>query len=93
MKKLITILMMFALAVGLSAKSKKTIIKKVKREVLSSQAVTISSIVVLSPDAAEILSGMNADDLITAVSEDANIWGEENPKSVILAGEYSFLQA
>ena len=55
MKKLITILMMFALAAGLSAKSKKTIIKKVKREVLSSQAVTISSIVVLSPDAAEML--------------------------------------
>ncbi len=87
MKKLITILMMFALAAGLSAKSKKTIIKKIKREVISTKVETISSIVVLSPDAAEILTGMNADDLITAVSEDSNVWGEENPKSVILAGE------
>ena len=86
-RKIFTVLIMLSLAAGLCAKSKKTIIKKIKREVTSTQVLSVSSIVVLSPDAAEILSGMNADDLITAVSEDANIWGEENTKAVILAGE------
>jgi iron complex transport system substrate-binding protein len=86
MKKLITILMMFALAAGLSAKS-KTIIKKIKRDVLNTEAKNISSIVVLSQAAAEILSEMNAADLITAVSENANIFGEESSKAVILDGE------
>ncbi len=87
MKKLITILMMFALAAGLSAKSKKTIIKKIKRDVVNTEVKTISSIVVLSKAAAEILSEMNATDLVTAVSESANIFGEEASKSVILDGE------
>lgn len=86
-KKIITVLILLSLAAGLCAKSKKTIIKKIKREVISTKVETISSIVVLSPDAAEILTGMNADDLITAISEDSNVWGEENAKSVILDGE------
>ena len=85
-RKLITILIMFTLAATLSAKT-KTIIKKIKRDVINSQVKTISSIVVLSQAAAEILSDLNAVDLITAVSENANIFGEEAAKSVILANE------
>ena len=72
-RKLITILIMFTLAATLSAKT-KTIIKKIKRDVINSQVKTISSIVVLSQAAAEILSDLNAVDLITAVSENANIF-------------------
>ncbi|MBO4532870.1 MAG: ABC transporter substrate-binding protein [Treponema sp.] len=85
-RKLITILIMLALTASVSAKS-KTIIKKIKREVINTNVKTISSIVVLSKSAAEILSEMNAVDLITAVSESANIFGEEAAKSVILDGE------
>lgn len=85
-KKFIAILMMFALAAGLSAKS-KTIIKKIKRQVISTEVKDISSIVVLSKAAAEILLEMNAQDLITAVSESADVFTEDEGKAIILDGE------
>ena len=69
LKKTTVVFLMLALAMSLSAKSKKTITKKVKKSAKTVEQSYPKSIVTLSPAAAEILYAIGAGDQISAVSE------------------------
>lgn len=85
-KKSLVILLFITLAAGLSAKSKKTFIKKIKKgapEVTQKAPQYAQRIVTLSPAAAEILYAIGAGDQIAAVSEFTDYPPEAAEKPVV----------
>lgn len=84
-KKISIVLLMLTLAMSLSAKAKKTVTKKVKKNVkVTEQTVQYpKSIVTLSPSAAEILYAIGAGDQIVAVSEFTDYPPEAAEKPVV----------
>ena len=74
-RKASLVILMLALSMSLSAKSKKTITKKVKKNAKGTAEKVVAApqypkaIVTLSPSAAEILYAIGAQDQIVAVSE------------------------
>ena len=84
-KKTGIILLMLALAMSLSAKSKKTITKKVKKNAKKTEQTVQypKSIVTLSPAAAEILYAIGAGDQIAAVSAFTDYPPEAAEKPVV----------
>ena len=84
-KKISIVLLMLTLAMSLSAKAKKTVTKKVKKNVkVTEQTVQYpKSIVTLSPSAAEILYAIGAGDQIVAVSEFTDYPPEAAAKPVV----------
>ncbi|MBP5603434.1 MAG: cobalamin-binding protein [Treponema sp.] len=86
LKKSLTVLIFVALAAGLSAKSKKTVTKKIKKNVTVAEKNAPEypkSIVTLSPAAAEILYAIGAGDQISAVSEFTDYPPEAAAKPVV----------
>lgn len=85
MKKLSIVLLMLTLAMSLSAKAKKTITKKVKKNpnATEQKAQYSKAIVTLSPSAAEILYAIGAGDQIVAVSEFTDYPPEAAEKPVV----------
>lgn len=97
-RKTSIVILMLTLAMSLSAKSKKTIIKKIKKNVqLVEQVQLPSSIVVLSSETADILNSIGAGDQIAAVLEiDEETFDPEeflsyNPDLVFLTDDHNFL--
>ena len=85
-KKSLVILLFITLAAGLSAKSKKTFTKKIKKgapEVTQKAPQYAQRIVTLSPAAAEILYAIGAGDQIAAVSEFTDYPPEAAEKPVV----------
>ena len=84
-KKISVVLLMLTLAMSLSAKAKKTITKKVKKNpnATEQKAQYSKAIVTLSPSAAEILYAIGAGDQIVAVSEFTDYPPEAAAKPVI----------
>ena len=84
-KKTGIILLMLALAMSLSAKSKKTITKKIKKNAntVEKTAEYPKSIVTLSPAAAEILYAIGAGDQIAAVSQFTDYPPEAAEKPIV----------
>ena len=84
-KKTGIVLLMLALAMSLSAKSKKTITKKVKKNAKKTEQTVQypKSIVTLSPAAAEILYAIGAGDQIAAVSAFTDYPPEAAEKPVV----------
>ncbi len=84
-KKTAVVLLMFALAMSLSAKSKKTVTKKVKKNAKTTEQTVQypQKIVTLSPSAAEILYAIGAGDQIAAVSEYTDYPPEATQKPVV----------
>ena len=84
-KKLSIVLLMLALATSLSAKSKKTVTKKIKKNAKATEQTVQypKSIVTLSPSAAEILYAIGAGDQIAAVSEFTDYPPEAAEKPVV----------
>ena len=84
-KKLSVVLLMLALSMSLSAKSKKTITKKIKKGAKATEQTVQypKSIVTLSPAAAEILYAIGAGDQIAAVSEFTDYPPEAASKPVV----------
>ena len=82
-KKTGIILLMLALAMSLSAKSKKTITKKIKKSAKTVEVTYPKSIVTLSPAAAEILYAIGAGDQIAAVSQFTDYPPEAADKPVV----------
>ena len=84
-KKTGLVLLMLALAMSLSAKSKKTITKKIKKNVTTTEKTSEypKAIVTLSPAAAEILYAIGAGDQIVAVSEFTDYPAEAAHKPVV----------
>ena len=85
MKKLSIVLLMLALSMSLSAKSKKTITKKIKKGAKATEQTVQypKAIVTLSPSAAEILFAIGAGDQIAAVSEFTDYPAEAASKPVV----------
>ena len=83
MKKSITIFLMLLLSFSLSAKAKKTIVKKIKRTPRTEESLVSKSIVALSPSATEILYAIGAEDQIAAVSEFSDYPPEAAEKPVV----------
>ena len=82
-KKSLVVFLMLALAMSLSAKSKKTITKKIKKSAKTVEQSYPKSIVTLSPSAAEILYAIGAGDQIAAVSEYTDYPPEAADKPVV----------
>ena len=82
-KKTGIVLLMLALAMSLSAKSKKTITKKIKKSAKTVEVTYPKSIVTLSPAAAEILYAIGAGDQIAAVSQFTDYPPEAAEKPVV----------
>ena len=82
-KKTGIILLMLALAMSLSAKSKKTITKKIKKSAKTVEVTYPKSIVTLSPAAAEILYAIGAGDQIAAVSQFTDYPPEAADKPIV----------
>ena len=82
-KKTGIILLMLALAMSLSAKSKKTITKKIKKSAKTVEVSYPKSIVTLSPAAAEILYAIGAGDQIAAVSQFTDYPPEAAEKPIV----------
>ena len=82
-KKTGIILLMLALAMSLSAKSKKTITKKIKKSAKTVEVTYPKSIVTLSPAAAEILYAIGAGDQIAAVSQFTDYPPEAAEKPIV----------
>ena len=84
-KKTGIVLLMLALAMSLSAKSKKTITKKIKKNAntVEKTAEYPKSIVTLSPAAAEILYAIGAGDQIAAVSQFTDYPPEAADKPIV----------
>ena len=84
-KKLSVVLLMLTLSMSLSAKSKKTITKKIKKGAKATEQTVQypKSIVTLSPAAAEILYAIGAGDQIAAVSEFTDYPPEAASKPVV----------
>ena len=85
-KKSLVILLFITLATGLSAKSKKTVTKKIKKgapSVTQPAPQYAQRIVTLSPAAAEILYAIGAGDQIAAVSEFTDYPPEAAQKPVV----------
>ncbi|MBO4640299.1 MAG: ABC transporter substrate-binding protein [Treponema sp.] len=84
-KKTGIVLLMLALAMSLSAKSKKTITKKIKKnaKAVEKTAEYPKSIVTLSPAAAEILYAIGAGDQIAAVSQFTDYPPEAADKPIV----------
>ena len=84
-KKISVVLLMLTLAMSLSAKAKKTITKKVKKNpnATEQKAQYSKAIVTLSPSAAEILYAIGAGDQIVAVSEFTDYPPEAAEKPVV----------
>ena len=74
---------MLALAMSLSAKSKKTITKKIKKSAKTVEVTYPKSIVTLSPAAAEILYAIGAGDQIAAVSQFTDYPPEAAEKPIV----------
>ena len=74
---------MLALAMSLSAKSKKTITKKIKKSAKTVEVSYPKSIVTLSPAAAEILYAIGAGDQIAAVSQFTDYPPEAAEKPIV----------
>ena len=86
LKKTLSILIFVALASSLSAKSKKTITKKIKKNAKTVEKQVPQypqAIVTLSPAAAEILYAIGAQDQIAAVSEFTDYPPEAAEKPVV----------
>ena len=82
-KKTGIVLLMLALAMSLSAKSKKTITKKIKKSAKTVEVTYPKSIVTLSPAAAEILYAIGAGDQIAAVSQFTDYPPEAADKPIV----------
>ena len=82
-KKTGIVLLMLALAMSLSAKSKKTITKKIKKSAKTVEVTYPKSIVTLSPAAAEILYAIGAGDQIAAVSQFTDYPPEAAEKPIV----------
>ena len=84
LKKVFIVLMAFALAFSVSAKPKKTVVKKIKKSLMNTEASKDipTSIVALSPSAAEILFAIGAGDQVAAVSEFTDYPEEAKEKPV-----------
>ena len=84
-KKISIILLMLTLAMSLSAKAKKTITKKIKKNGKKTEQTVQypQKIVTLSPSAAEILYAIGAGDQIVAVSEFTDYPPEAAAKPVV----------
>lgn len=84
-KKSLLVLLMLTLAMSLSAKAKKTITKKIKKNGKKTEQTVQypKSIVTLSPAAAEILYAIGAGDQIAAVSEFTDYPAEAAQKPVV----------
>ena len=84
-KKAGIVFLMLALSMSLSAKAKKTVTKKIKKNVETVEKTTEypKSIVTLSPAAAEILYAIDAGDQISAVSEFTDYPAEAAHKPVV----------
>ena len=82
-KKTGIVLLMLALAMSLSAKSKKTITKKIKKSAKTVEVTYPKSIVTLSPAAAEILYTIGAGDQIAAVSQFTDYPPEAADKPIV----------
>ena len=83
MKKSIALFVMLMLAFSLSAKAKKTIIKKIKKDPRTAEQRIPQSIVALSPAAAEILFAVGAENQVAAVSEFTDYPPEAAQKPVV----------
>ena len=84
-KKSLLVLLVLTLAMSLSAKAKKTITKKIKKNGKKTEQTVQypKSIVTLSPAAAEILYAIGAGDQIAAVSEFTDYPAEAAQKPVV----------
>lgn len=83
MKRIIAIFLMVLLTFSVSAKSRKTAIKKVKRDPQIVEKQIPKAIVTLSPSATEILYAIGAEDQIAAVSEFSDYPAEAAEKPVV----------
>ena len=84
-KKISVVLLMLTLATSLSAKAKKTITKKIKKNAKTVEQTSQypKAIVTLSPSAAEILYAIGAGDQIAAVSEYTDYPPEAASKPIV----------
>ena len=88
-RKISIVFLMLLLCMSLSAKSRKTITKKVKKNARGTSEKTVQApeypkaIVTLSPSAAEILYAIGAQDQIVAVSEFTDYPPEAAEKPVV----------
>ena len=83
MKRIIAIFLMVLLTFSVSAKSRKTAIKKVKRDPQIVEKQIPKAIVTLSPSATKILYAIGAEDQIAAVSEFSDYPAEAAEKPVV----------